>query len=134
MKTLIVIFVIFVSCLIFWMRCAYVNTYQEHVVCPVVQHKWKVPVRHHYKGRYWIDTTYMMCVKSPNYGFADLNVDDITYQHQIHDTLFFKWTNKRLSVFNQNYDKGLLLDFTFVTLFCIMIVSGIILLIKPTIN
>lgn len=114
--------IILYSLLIVWMRCAYVNTYHTHVVTPVVLDKWHFPVQHRYKSRRWIDTTYMMCVKSPNYGYAHLSVDDITYNnHTKKDTLFFEWTNKRLSIFNPNYDRGLMMDFTFVVLLSIML-------------
>lgn len=108
--------------LIVWMRCAYINTYEKHVVTPVVLDKWHFPVKHKYKGRRWIDTTYMMCVKSPNYGYTHLCVEDITYNnHNKKDTLFFEWTNHELGIFDRKYDKGLMMDFTFVVLLSIML-------------
>ncbi len=109
--------------LIIWMRCAYINTYRLHTVTPIVIDKWHYPVKHRYKSRRWIDTTYQMCVKSPNYGYAHLYVDDITYYNHIKkDTLLFHWTNHDLAVFDSKYDKGLLLNFTFVTLLSVMII------------
>ena len=113
--------------LLVWIRNAYINTYEKHVVTPVVLDKWHFPVQHRYKSRRWIDTAYIMCVKSPKYGYAHLNVDDITYNnHVIKDTLLFEWTNRYLAVFDSKYDKGLMMDFTFVLLLSIML--GLIIL------